>query len=94
MEIEKRTLEALDAKRILIPFPKFLLNLVVFMLESVFPSPPVTRSLLELLAVDNTTRQNAMMHFVGKPRPFTSENIKPYMENFHIRQTISQFLGK
>jgi NADH dehydrogenase len=94
LEIEKRTLEALGAKRIMIPFPKFLLNLIVFMMESILPSPPVTRSLLELLAVDNTTQQNAMMHFVGKPRPFTTENIKPYMINFRVRQTISQFLGK
>ncbi len=94
VEIEKRTLDAVGVKRILVPFPRPLLNLIVSMIELIIPSPPVTRSLLELLAVDNTTQTNSITKFVAEPRPFTADNISSYMKKFNIRQTIRQFLGK
>lgn len=93
-EIERRTLEAVNARRLMIPFPRFLLNVIVTLMEKVFPNPPVTRSLLELLAVNNVTQDNAIHQFVENPRPFTVNNISPYMQEFRVRQTINQFLGK
>lgn len=93
-EIERRTLQAVGAKRLLIPFPRPLLNLVVTLMEKLLPNPPVTRSLLELLAVDNVPQQNEIHHFVAEPRPFTPENVAPYMRQFRLRETLSQFLGR
>jgi NADH dehydrogenase len=93
-EIEKRTLAALGAKRALIPFPRPLLNLVVTLMEALLPAPPVTRSLLELLAVDNVTKHNDIRRFVPEPRAFTPENASPYMRQFRLGQTLSQFFGK
>lgn len=93
-EIERRTLAALGRKRVLIPFPMPLLRIFVTLMETLLPSPPVTRSLLELLAVKNVPTANAIHQFVENPRPFTPENVAPYMRQFKAGDTIAQFLGR
>ncbi|MFQ5856496.1 MAG: complex I NDUFA9 subunit family protein [Anaerolineae bacterium] len=93
-EIERRTLEAIGARRLLIPFPRPALRIVVTLMETLLPAPPVTRSLLDLLAVSNVTTDNATYQFVADPRRFTVENIAPYMRQFRVSQTIAQFLGR
>jgi uncharacterized protein YbjT (DUF2867 family) len=93
-EIERRTLKALGARRLMVRFPMPLLRVVVTLMEKLFPAPPVTRSLLELLAVPNVTTANATYEFVPAPRPFTAENVAPYMRQFRARQTLAGFLGK
>jgi hypothetical protein len=62
-------------------------------MERLLPAPPVTRSLLELLAVPNVTQDNAIYDFVPEPRPFTVENIAPYMQEFGVRDTLSRYMG-
>jgi len=93
-EIERRTLEAVGARRLMVRFPMPLLRMVVALMEKLLPAPPVTRSLLELLAVSNVTTANAIHQFVAQPRPFTPENAAPYMRQFTMRQTLAQFLGR
>jgi NADH dehydrogenase len=93
-EIERRTLQAVGARRMMIHFPMPILRLVVALMEKLLPAPPVTRSLLELLAVSNVTRENAIYRFVERPRPFTVENVAPYMREFRISQTLKRFMGK
>lgn len=93
-EIERRTLAAIQAKRVMVPFPMPLLRLIVSLMEVTLPAPPVTRSLLELLAISNVAKENAIDHFVSDPRPFTPENIAPYMRQFRVRETIAMYLGK
>ena len=93
-EIERRTLRALGKKRKLIHMPMGLIRLAVTGMETLLPSPPVTRSLLELLAVPNVTSNNQLRRFVDQPRPFTVENIAPYMRQFQTRQTIAQFFNR
>ncbi len=93
-EIERRTLEAVGRRRIMVRFPMPLLRVVVTLMETLLPAPPVTRSLLELLAVPNTTEKNAIRRFVENPRPFTVENIRPYMRGFTVRDTLAQFFGR
>lgn len=93
-EIERRTLQAVGARRWMIRFPMPLLRLVVTLMEFALPAPPVTRSLLELLAVPNVTRNNQIYRFVAQPRPFAIEHIAPYMRQFKVGQTLRQFLGK
>lgn len=93
-EIERRTLQALGAKRIMIRFPMPLLRFFVALMEILLPNPPVTRSLLELLAVSNVTTANAIDRFISQPRPFTEENVAPYMRQFRVKDTLAQFLGR
>ena len=93
-EIERRTLKAIGARRTLVRFPTPLLKVIVTLMEKVFPAPPVTRSLLELLEVDNVTSNNAITQFVADPRPFTAENARVYMETFKVSDTIAQYLGR
>jgi uncharacterized protein YbjT (DUF2867 family) len=93
-EIERRTLAAVGARRLMLRFPMPLLRVAVMLMETLLPTPPVTRSLLELLAVSNVTTANAIHHFVTDPRPFTAENAAPYMRQFRAGQTLAQFLGK
>ncbi|MFQ5595122.1 MAG: complex I NDUFA9 subunit family protein [Anaerolineae bacterium] len=93
-EIERRTLAAVGARRLMMPFPRPLLEMIVALMETALPAPPVTRSLLELLAVNNVTTDNAIRRFVAEPRPFTVENIAPYMRQFRAGDTIAQFLGR
>jgi uncharacterized protein YbjT (DUF2867 family) len=93
-EIERRTLKAIGARRLMVRFPIPVLRLAVAILETLLPNPPVTRSLLELLAVSNVTENNAIERFVKEPRPFTVENIAPYMREFRVGETLKQFMGK
>lgn len=93
-EIERRTLDAVGTRRTLVRFPTSLLKVIVTLMEKVFPAPPVTRSLLELLEVENVTKDNAIMRFVSDPKPFKSENARVYMETFKVSDTIAQFMGR
>jgi NADH dehydrogenase len=94
VEIERRTLKAIGAGRLMIPLPLPLLRIVVMLMQVVFPAPPVTTSLLDLLGVDNTTKNNALSRFVAQPKPFTVENIAPYMRQFKVGDTLRQFFGQ
>lgn len=90
-EIERRTLQAVGARRTLVRFPMPLLRSIVTVMEKVLPAPPVTRSLLDLLEVSNVTTDNAIKQFVPDPKPFTPENTAVYMQSFRVRETIAQF---
>jgi len=92
--IERRTLEALGRRRILVRSPMGILRIAVTLMEKTLPSPPVTRSLLELLAVSNVTAENAIYKFVPEPRPFTVENIASYMRLFQIVAILWKIISK
>jgi NADH dehydrogenase len=93
-QIERRTLEAIGARRIMVRFPMPLLRLAVRAMEALLPNPPVTSSLLELLAVSNVTTNNALPRFVGQPSPFTAQAAAEYMRTFTVRDTLRQYLGR
>jgi NADH dehydrogenase len=93
-EIERRTMEAIGARRWMIPFPMFILSIAVRMMETLLPNPPVTRSLLELLAVSNVTSNNALEKFVQDPRAFKPEYTRKYMQAFKVSDTLKQFFGR
>jgi hypothetical protein len=78
----------------MVRFPMPLLRVIVALMEALLPAPPVTRSLLEMLAVSNVTEENSIQKFVPNPRPFTPENVSSYMTNFRISSTVRQFLGR
>ena len=93
-EIERRTLGAIGTRRWMIPFPMPLLKFFVTLMEIFLPAPPVTGSLLELLAVSNVTTKNSIEKFVKDPRPFTAENMRGYMQSFSVPETLRQFFGR
>lgn len=93
-EIERRTLLAMGSKRAMIHFPLWLLKPIVTLLEKLLPAPPVTRSLLELLAVSNVTQNNAIYRFIEMPKAFTANEAAAYMRQFRVRDTLAQFIGK
>ncbi len=93
-EIERRTLQAIGARRLMIPLPLPILRIVVTLMQVIFPAPPVTTSLLDLLGVDNTTKNNAISRFVSQPKPFTVENISSYMRQFRVGNTLRQYFGQ
>ncbi len=92
-EIEKRTLQAINAKRNLIYVPLPAIRTLVTLMEIVFPSPPVTRGLLELLEISNVTTMNAIQQFVPNPRPLTPAYMAEYMKKFRLIDTIRQYFG-
>jgi uncharacterized protein YbjT (DUF2867 family) len=90
-EIEKRVLAAMGEKRFLFGAPVGLLRPAVFVMEKTLASPPVTSSLLELLAVPNTVEDNALVnHFGMEPMAFEGENIT-YLNNANVGDTLTQF---
>jgi uncharacterized protein YbjT (DUF2867 family) len=93
-EIERRTLAAIGARRTMIHVPLPVMRLIVTLMEKMLPAPPVTRSLLELLAVNNVPAENAIHQFVPEPRPFTAENAAAYMRKFRAGDTLAKFLGR
>lgn len=93
-EIERRTLQAIGARRWMVRFPRPALGVIVALMEALLPNPPVTRSLLELLAVSNVTQANAIRTFVPEPRAFTPQNTAGYMRGFTVRETIARLLGR
>jgi len=92
-EIEKRTLEAINAKRKLVHVPLPLIRILVTLMQIFLASPPVTRGLLELLAISNVTTANTIRQFVPNPRPFTPAYLSEYMLKFRLGDTIRQFFS-
>jgi NADH dehydrogenase len=87
-EIERRILGALGTSRLLVPAPVGLLRVPVFIMEKTLPGSPVSTSLLELLAVPNTVKDNALVtYFKIEPRPFAGENIT-YLRNNRVGDTL------
>ncbi len=75
-DMSQRILAAMQIGRMLIPAPVTVLRPVVAMLERVLPNPPVTSSLLDLLAVDNTVPENAIEVELGvTPKRFDSGSL-------------------
>jgi uncharacterized protein YbjT (DUF2867 family) len=93
-QIERRVMEAIDANRMMLHFPMPLLRIAVKVMELALPNPPVTSSLLELLQVENVTKDNALNRFVGSPRSFDPGFLATYMQDFTVGETLRSFTGR
>lgn len=89
-DIERRVLKALNTSRILFPAPVGLLRPIVYIMQTVLPGSPVTTSLLELLAVPNTTPDNGLPELGIEPTPFKGEHIA-YLNNTSAGQALRKF---
>lgn len=93
-QIVDRVLKALNTSRIKVKMPVPLLRPVVGIMQAVFPNPPVTTSLLDLLTFPNTVSDNALVsQFNIEPRPFTPEHLS-YMRSFSLLTTLGKFFGR
>ncbi|MDQ7025165.1 MAG: NAD(P)H-binding protein [Anaerolineae bacterium] len=90
-EIEKRVIQALNTRRIMIPTPVWLLRPAVFIMEKTLRGSPVSSSLLDLLAVPNRVEDNALVNIFGiEPIPFRGEHIA-YLKNASAGQALKKF---
>lgn len=91
-EIEKRVMQALNTQRVFIPAPVALLRPAVMVMQAVLPGSPVSTSLLDLLAVPNTTPHNDLVEtFNMQPIPFSGEHIA-YLRNTSASEALRKFL--
>lgn len=82
----ERVLLAMHTQRVLIPMPVALLYPVIAAAQRVLPRPPVTTSLLDLLAVDNTVSDTSVWTTFGLvPVPFAPEELT-YLREITARE--------
>ena len=85
-QMVERVLLAMRARRILVPVPVAVLHPVVAAAQRVLPRPPVTTSLLELLALDNTVPDPRVWATFGLvPIPFAPEELT-YLRGITARE--------
>lgn len=76
-QMTERILTAMGTDRMLVPVPVRLLRPVVALAQRILPNPPVTSSLLDLLALDNTVAHNALTEsFKLVPIPFAADELQ------------------
>lgn len=91
-EIERRIIEAMNMRRLLIPAPLWLLRPVVLVMQALLPGSPVSSGLLDLLSVPNTVADNALVnHFGIQPIPFSGEHIR-YLNDNTAGDALAKFL--
>jgi uncharacterized protein YbjT (DUF2867 family) len=93
-QILERVMTTIGARRLTLHVPVPILRPVVGLMEAVVPSPPVTTSLLQLLAVDNTTHQNTVGSvFDIDPLAFEPANLA-YMRDITAADSVRSLLGR
>jgi len=76
-QMTERILTAMGTDRKLVSVPIKLLRPLVAMAQRFLPNPPVTLSLLDLLALDNTVANNALSeYFKIVPIPFAADELQ------------------
>lgn len=80
-QMTERILIAMNTSRALVGIPVSFLRPLVAVAESLLPRPPVTSSLLDLLALDNVIPHNDLKLSLGiQPTPFAPEELL-YLRN-------------
>lgn len=93
-EMSERILAAMELKRMLVPIPVALLRPVVAVLQRVLPNPPVTSSLLDLLAVDNTVAHNTIESELGiTPKRFDASSLG-YLKRITRKEAMGSLFRK
>jgi NADH dehydrogenase len=76
-EMTERILTAMGTTRMLVPVSVRLLRPIVALAQRFIPNPPVTASLLDLLALDNTVAKNSLTEFFKVvPIPFAADELQ------------------
>ncbi len=84
-QMTERILTAMNTSRKLVPVPVKMLRPLVALAQRILPNPPVTSSLLDLLALDNTVANNALTeYFKIVPIPFAADELQ-YLRRITVR---------
>jgi NADH dehydrogenase len=76
-QMTERILTAMGTERTLVAVPVKVLRPLVALAQRLLPNPPVTSSLLDLLALDNTVVNNALTeYFKVVPIPFAADELQ------------------
>jgi uncharacterized protein YbjT (DUF2867 family) len=87
-QMTERILTAMGTNRKLVPVPVKLLRPIVALAQRLLPNPPVTSSLLDLLALDNTVANNALTeYFKVVPIPFAADELQ-YLRRITARNAL------
>lgn len=87
-QMTERILTAMNTDRKLVPVPVRMLRPLVALAERLLPNPPVTSSLLDLLALDNTVSNNALTEFFKVvPIPFAADELQ-YLRRITARNAL------
>jgi NADH dehydrogenase len=87
-QMTERILTAMGTNRKLVPVPVRVLRPIVALAQRILPNPPVTSSLLDLLALDNTVAHNALTeYFKLVPVPFAADELQ-YLRRITARNAL------
>lgn len=93
-QMVERILTAMGEQRKLVSIPVGLLKPVVALMQKLLPHPPVTTGLVDLLALDNTVPDNAIIRDFGvMPHPFAPEEIL-YLRRITARDALGSLFRK
>jgi uncharacterized protein YbjT (DUF2867 family) len=91
-QMVERVLLAMETDRILVSVPIPLLYPLVALAQRILPHPPVTTSLLDLLAIDNTVADTeAWTRFRITPTPFAPEELT-YLRGITIADALGSLV--
>ncbi|HWG33823.1 MAG TPA: NAD(P)H-binding protein [Gemmatimonadaceae bacterium] len=87
-QIAERILVAMNARRAVIGVPAAIIRPLVAALWHLVPRPPVTSELLDILALNNTVPDNALVSVFGiTPTPFAPEELL-YLRNITFGEAL------
>jgi len=93
-QMTERILSAMGTDRRLVPVPISILRPIVAVAQRLLPNPPVTSSLLDLLALDNTVAVNALTEvFRVTPMPFAGDELS-YVRRITRRAAIKSLFKR
>ena len=93
-EMTERILTAMGTHGKLVPVPVKILRPIVALAQKFLPNPPVTSSLLDLLALDNTVKNNALTdYFRVVPIPFAADELQ-YLRRITARNALKSLFER
>lgn len=93
-EMASRIFQAMGIRRTPVGIPVAALRPVISVLQRLLPNPPVTTSLLDLLALDNTVSENAIDTQLGIiPMRFAPQNLL-YLRRITARDAVSSLFKR
>ncbi|MFL5631709.1 MAG: complex I NDUFA9 subunit family protein [Gemmatimonadaceae bacterium] len=93
-DMTERILTAMGTTRRLVPVPIKALRPIVAFAQKILPNPPVTSGLLDLLALDNTVRNNALTeYFKVVPVPFAADELQ-YLRRITVKSALRSLFDR
>ncbi|MFL5623248.1 MAG: complex I NDUFA9 subunit family protein, partial [Gemmatimonadaceae bacterium] len=93
-DMTERILTAMGTTRRLVPVPIKALRPIVAFAQKILPNPPVTSGLLDLLALDNTVRNNALTeYFKVVPVPFAADELQ-YLRRITVKSALKSLFDR